>query len=310
MFNKSTMRFSFSAASAPADSVVNTIAILKIWRMPWTRTIVTGFILFLGLQFAARASDVSAYMITTNEDFGTIDLNTGAFTSVGAESIALAGLGEIGSTLYTADYAAGTGTLYTVNTSSGALTQQGSTDNTVEYLAFGSTLTGLYALENIAGSFDLYSVNSTTGLATLVGATGVAQGGDFTLSTNSSTLYLAEGADLYTLSLTTGAASLVGATGATGAGFGGLVTESGTLYGGQYQDPTAVDTLNTSTGAATFVSDLSGATGSFAGLAPIPVTTATPEPGNVSLLLLGLLAGGAWVQTRLSNNRRSKRQPE
>jgi hypothetical protein len=305
------MLFSFSAAPGSADAVDNTFAILRRWRMPWTKTIVTGFILFLGLQFAARADPI-AYMVTTGlspEDFGTIDLNTGAFTSVGTESIALAGLGEIGSTLYGVDYAAGTGTLYTINTSTGALTQQGSTDNSVEYLAFGSTLTGLYGLENVAGFFDLYSINSTTGLATLVGATGVAQGGDFTLSTNSSSLYLAEGADLYTLSLTDGAASLVGATGAAGAGFGGLVSESGTLYGGQYQSPTAVDTLNTSTGAATFVSDLSGTTGSFAGLAPVPVTTPTPEPGHVSLLLLGLLAGGVWVQTRLSN-RSSKRQPE
>ena len=264
--------------------------------MPWTKTFLTGFIMFLGLQVAARA-DPLAYMVTTDKDFGTIDLATGDFSSEGFESVQLAGLGEIGSTLYGVNYAAGTGTLYTIDTANGSLTTVG-TDTAVAYEAFGSTLTNLYAIgENNVGAFELYSVNSSDGSPTLLGLTGLTPGGDYSLSTNSGTLYFTDGADLYTLDTTTGAATSVGATGAGGPGFGALVTENGLLYGGQYSSPTAVDTLNTTTGAATFVSDLSGTSSSFAGLAP-DVPTATPEPVNVSVLLLGFLAAGIWIKAR------------
>jgi hypothetical protein len=287
MFKQSTIHHRLFTTAVPASTTIG--------RMSWTTTILAGFVLLLGLQSAARA-DTIAYMLTNNEEFGTIDLNTGDFTSDGTQPVQLAGLGEIGSTVYGVNYQAGTGTLYTVNTSTGALTQQGSTDNSVEYAAFGSTLTGLYALQGSQSVFNLYSINPTTAQATLVGSTGIAQSGDFTLSTNSNTLYFTEGSNLYTINTTTGVATLVGATGAAGAGFGALITESGTLYGGQYQDPTAVDTLNTGTGAATFVADLSSS--DFGGFAAIP--TATPEPGNVALLLAGLLAASVWIKKRRS----------
>jgi hypothetical protein len=264
---------------------------------------------FLGPQSAARAD--TAYMITGSRDFGTINLNTGVYTSTGPTSTgsgpqALSGLGEIGSKLYAESFGAGEGILYTINTASGALTTVG-TDTTYNPLGFGSTLTGLYAVaENNVGKFDLFSINSGTGMATDLGTTGLAPGGDYTLSTNSSQLYFALGADssngfaseLYTLSIANGAATLVGPTG--GPQFGGLVTEGSILYGGAF-NTRQVDTLNAGTGAATAGAGLTGTTSDFAGLAPIPATTATPEPRSVSLLLLGLLAAGGWIQTRRRN---------
>ena len=71
----------------------------------------SAFFFFLGLQSAARAD--TAYMITGDKDFGTINLATGAFASVGFESIQIGGLGEIGSTLYGLSTGAGVGNLYT-----------------------------------------------------------------------------------------------------------------------------------------------------------------------------------------------------
>jgi len=267
----------------------------------WTRTIAAGFILLGGLQSAARA-DTNAYMITVNRDFGTIDLNTGAYTSVGSTSTgsgpqALSGLGEIGSTLYAESFGAGVGTLYSINTTTGALTAVG-TDTTYNPLGFGSTLTGgLFAIaENNVGNFDLFSVNSTTGAATDLGGTGLAPGGDYTLSTNSNTLFFALGTNLYTLNTSNGTPTLVGPTG--GDQFGGLVTEGSVLYGGAF-NTRAVDTLNTTTGTATAGSGLTGTTSDFEGLAAIPATSPVPEPRTISWLLLGLLAGGTWVQSRL-----------
>jgi len=72
---------------------------------------------------------------------------------------------------------------------------------------FGSTLTGLYAVDSSA---KLWSINPSTGAATLIGPLGISPGGFGGLSTNSSTLYFADGANLYTLDTSTGAATLVG----------------------------------------------------------------------------------------------------
>jgi hypothetical protein len=298
MLKLSTIRFSLFAAVPSASTIIDTqFAILRRWKMPWTKTFLTGFILFLGLQIAGRADPI-AYMVTTDKDFGTIDLATGDFTSEGFEGVQLAGLGEIGSTLYGVNYAAGTGTLYTIDTANGSLTTVG-TDTAVEYEAFGSTLTNLYAIgENNVGAFELYSVNSSDGSPTLLGLTGLTPGGDYTLSTDSSTLYFAEGTNLYTIDTTTGAATLVGPTG--GKQFGGLVTETSTLYGGEYNPAFEVDTLNTTSGTATAGPALSGNDpgAGFAGLAGIPPTATTPEPGSVSLLLIGFLAAGIWIKAR------------
>jgi len=264
--------------------------------MPWTKTFLTGFILILGLQVAGRADPI-AYMVTTDKDFGTIDLGTGDFTSDGFEGVQLAGLGEIGSTLYGVDYQAGTGTLYTVNGSSGALTTVG-TDTTVEYGAFGSTLTGLYGLKTTSGTFELFSINPTTGKSADLGSTGLSVGGDYTLSTDSSTLYLAAGTNLYTIDTTTGASTLIGPTGSKQ--FGGLVTETSTLYGGEFNPAFEVDTLNTTSGTATAGPALSGTDlgAGFAGLAAIPPIVTTPEPGSASLLLIGLVAAGILIKAR------------
>src|SRR5215472_2812712 len=97
---------------------------------------------------AVKAGD-TAYFITTGGQVGTIDLNTGANTLLGTSANSpLAGLGEIGGTLYTAVFSGGT--LYTVNPKSGALNAVG--NSSIIYWAMGSTTTGLYAAGWPAGT--------------------------------------------------------------------------------------------------------------------------------------------------------------
>jgi len=105
--------------------------------------------LLLVLTASEVKADDTAYFITTGGQFGTIDLNTGANTLLGTSANSpLAGLGEIGGTLYTAVFSGGT--LYTVNPKSGALNAVG--NSSIIYWAMGSTTTGLYAAGWPAGT--------------------------------------------------------------------------------------------------------------------------------------------------------------
>lgn len=152
-----------------------------------------GFVLLLASAIPASAT--SAYMITTEDsithadEFGTINLSTGAFTLLGntdvggnpADPETLSGLGEVGSVLY----GEAGGTLYSINTANGDLTAIGT--GTQEFYEFGSTLTGLYGVSSSNG--DLYSVSTTDGSMTQVGPGPGFGGGSASLSTGSSTLY-------------------------------------------------------------------------------------------------------------------------
>ena len=256
------------------------------------KKLVSAFVvLTLCLLTAAFAqADSFAYAGSSSGAFGTMDLNTGAFTLLGNSGQTLAGLAVATGSIFATSYHTANGTLFGVNPANGALTSIG-TATGVDYDDFGSTTTGLYVV-SFGAIQDLYSISPTTGVATLIGPTGLGYGSWRGLSTNSSTLYFADGADLYTLNTGTGAATLVGAFGGS-AEMGVLLTEGGTLYGGDDTD-NKVDTINTSTGAATIGPSPSASfSGSFYGLAPFPVPGATtPEPGTWGLLGVGITALG------------------
>jgi hypothetical protein len=260
------------------------------------------FLLSIGV-FAAFACDLRAdplaYVGYGGGNFGTIDLTTGSLTLLGSLGQTPAGLGVFDGTLYAESYNAN-GTLYSVNTSNGALTAIGNSG--VDYLGgFGSTLTGLYGVGYASGgsTLDVFSINPSTGSATDLGSTGLTLGSWRDISTNSNTLYFGNGANLYSLDLTNGAASLIGPYGGS-AQMGSLVTIGSTLYGADDVND-LINTIDPTTGAAT-AGNSSG--GSVWGLAPDPLPTSSPspvpEPSTWSLLGVGfcMLAFGRRSLTR------------
>jgi hypothetical protein len=252
------------------------------------RAVAFGPAILCGLLTAfcgvAAAADNVAYMGTVSGDFGTIDLDTGVFTVLGNSGQTLAGMAVADGSLFASSYHT-TGQLFQVNAANGSLALVGNTLGlTID--DFGSTTAGLFAVSTNA---DLYSINSTNGAASFIGATGLGFGSWRSLSTNSDTLYFANGANLYTLNTSTGAASLVGNMG--GSQFGAMVQEGGKLYAGRDAGGSlAVATLNSTTGLATIGAALTGTNSAFYALAPnpIPITSAVPEPSTYALVLAGL----------------------
>jgi hypothetical protein len=249
------------------------------------------------LLFAAAISLKAgplAYAVTTGEQFGAIDLSTGVFTQIDAsEGFVMAGLGVAGGNLYTEAYSTFNPTLDAINPITGALSPVGNGGAAVELFAFGSTTSGLYALGGNTTDFTLYSINSSTGVATAIGLTGLANGGAYSLSTNSSTLFFAQGANstLYTINTSTGASASVGPFGG-GEQMGAMVFTGGTLYGNDSAPLfNSISTINTATGAATLGPSVTGTASGFSlvGLAPDPLSAAaSPEPSTWLLLACGL----------------------
>ena len=221
---------------------------------------------------AGLAADNLAYVVTRSDQFGIVDLNTGAFTQFSNMGHQPVGMAMAGGSLYVAAF--NTSALYKANPATGILTLVG--NSSISFYGLGSTLSGLYALD-VNGK--LYSVDPSTAAATLIGSTGQSASATLGMSTNSSTLYFAVNSNLYTLNTSTGLASLVGPMGVSG--IGSMTFEDGLLYAGVTQPSSQIYTLNTSTGAGTPVSTPSGnpSPDHLWGMAP-----AGPQTGSVNLV--------------------------
>src|SRR5580698_6514549 len=181
----------------------------------------------------------NAYMLGTaaqgvENPFGSVDLNSGAFTLIGnMGSGGYDGLAVANGALYTEQ----NGLLYSVNTTNANLTLIGGVTGTPNLATFGSTTTGLYGLAGL-GSFEvatLMSINPATGAITAIGPIGASavpngQGFYARLSVGSSTLYMEFNSNLYTINTTTGAATQVGTTDSNGYANTVLLLENGTYY--------------------------------------------------------------------------------
>jgi hypothetical protein len=275
----------------------------------------------LGANNIAKA-DI-AYMSDNSgqfgNQFGTIDLSTGVFSSLGQTEIggnplaavALSGLAEANGTLYGADEGINNnGGIYTINPSNGALASVGATGLSIDNL--GSTPTGLFVVDT---SLNLYSINPGTGAATLIGSTGIASRGFTALSTNANLLYFANGNGLYTLNTTTGAATLIGSLGSgpppqdAVIQLSALLQENGTLYGAseEFSPSLSVNTVDPLTGAATIGPDITGAGSAFiTGLAAFPVQ-AVPAPLIGHGLAVVLAVGGVLFGAKLLERSREPR---
>ena len=265
-----------------------------------TRKHVATSLLTIGLLvvFATslEAGDL-AYMLAETggaaNKFGTVDLQSGAFTLIGNMGAGTyAGLGVANGVLYTEQ----NGGLYSVNITNASLALIGGTiGNNIP--VFGSTTSGLYGIAPVGLQSvpTLFSINSATGAVTSIGAVGVIPNGggaNAKLSTGSSTLYMENNGSLYTMSTTSGAATLVG-TESGAFPVNALLFENGTLYVGA--NGFGVGTINVSTGEVAIHSAILGGPNFFGALAPDPLST-TGGPGN-SYYLSHLAFGGAWQST-------------
>lgn len=229
-----------------------------------------------------QAADTIAYANNQGiNQFGTVDLNTGAFTRLGP-AITTNGFAVYSGALYGIN----AGFVYQFNFSTGALTFAPNPSLTNNLQGFGSTTAGMFLVD---GFGNLNSVNPTTGASTLIGPTGVTQGlgaGVLSTSADSSTLFWVNNgsgvAGLYRLNTSTGAATLLGPTG-NGAGSGvveAMLFQGGTLWASLgFNIGPAYGTLDTTTGAETIVTR--NVVGIITALAPSPLS-AVPQPTILS----------------------------
>jgi outer membrane protein assembly factor BamB len=280
--------------------------------------------------FAVSANaDSFAYVVTDSQQFGTVDLNSGAFRQIGSDTpeqqfnlVA----GPNGSLLSLT----ASGNLEAINTATGGTTIIGPTGlgfNVGDLALVGGVL---YATD---GNNNLYSVNATTGATQLIGPTGIPPivfnpptvsdeslygvGGKlyatfdaFNLPVSSPVLVVPPA--LYQIDTSTGAATEVGST---MLGLSASVVVNGTFYAfhegladpscvGPAPVPCASDaqvfTLNLSNGSTSFVADVDPSATAIYGASPV-----VPEPATVLLAGVGIAAIVVLRRRMLGPNRPS-----
>jgi hypothetical protein len=267
-----------------------------------TATCLSTIGLLVGLASSLEADDF-AYMLGTSaagvtNPFGTVDLNSGAFTLIGSMgSGGYSGLAVANGAIYTEQ----NGLLYSVNTSNANLVLIGGLVGN-NLATFGSTTTKLYGLagtgaQNVA---TLFSIDPSTGALTAIGPVGVIGNGQFSnarLSVGSSTLYMENNSNLYTINTATGAGTQVGTTSSNGYLTSVLLFENGTYYDGA---GAGLATIDVTTGQITPHSSIFGiGNSSVVGLAPLS-SSSSSSSYYFSQLAVGGFGGGLAFQTTLT----------
>ena len=284
----------------------------------------------LVLATTAANADSLVYVVNGSQQFGTINVATGAFQQIGpaqpeAGSFGLAAAPN--GSLVTFAYSSN---LYSIKPTTGSPTLVGPTglaDCATPTSPCGPTSSA--TLGNFAGKIyatdfqnNLYSVNSVTGAATLIGPTDIpaipfvpgsfnddgtinfydeaifGSAGDlyetfdaFTFDLNSFTVVNTIVAPaLYQLDPSSGLGTLVGTT---DLGIGAVVGVDGTYYA--FNDMTGqIEGLNLANGNTNFISNFDPAAGVIQGAVPVP----TPEPSSLALFGTGLLGLGAFARSK------------
>jgi len=240
--------------------------------------------LFVAVAFLPRICLASSvYAVTSDKEFGTLDLGSGQFTVIGSGlngGTFKAGLALLDGVLYTGSVP--DDNLDSINPATAVATTIGG--GAVHQI--GSTLTGLYTFDS---SLDLVSIDPSTGDTTVIGSMGIPAGQPKTFSTDGSSLYLSNGPDFYSVDTTTGAASLIGSFGPNGPSdyMEAMTFVGGILYGetADPKYPQDLFTIDPGTGLATLDTAVSGVNANQAiyGMA----SSAAPEPGGAALITAG-----------------------
>jgi PEP-CTERM motif len=283
------------------------------------------FLITAGASVAG--ADTMAYGMTTlGFEWGTLDLNTGVYSSVGPTYFASTSLGGVGvenGRYYAAGWTSSQAEFGTFNSllqidpSSGSVVL--GTYQSLPLYQFdsapgklGSNANSLYFLINnpisplkLTAENELFSVNGSNGQATSIGQPNLPASASvyaLSVSTDSPSLYalvantsVTPDLVLYGIDPTTGAVTLIGDTSiAVPSSSAALLFENGTLWA-------TVDsveyTLNPTTGSDTFLANLTlpqfySLTDTIGGLAPdvsssTPPPASAPEPSTWSIILLG-----------------------
>jgi hypothetical protein len=278
--------------------------------------------LFVCVLFTAVGSAAPIVYVVNGQQFGTLDIGSGAFSAVGPgipEGTGGLVPGPNGS-LFTLTFS---GDLDSINPTTGVASLVGATG-----LADCSTPSSpcgpksANTIGNLGGTIyatdfanNLYSVNPSTGHATLIGPTGMpavtfipdASNPDGTFDGFDEALFSANGKlyanfdaininpspftvtplispDLYQINPSTGLATLIGPTTLT---LGAAVDLNGTVYA--FDDMASeILSLNLANGNTSFVGNFDPNAGVIDGAA------ATPEPASIALALIGIAALGVY----------------
>ncbi|WP_165074765.1 PEP-CTERM sorting domain-containing protein [Paludisphaera rhizosphaerae] len=257
----------------------------------------------MGLATTAVQADPILWICDNNGDIGRVDVATGNVLNVYSAGVTLTDIAfDSAGNLYGISFT----NFYSINTSGpnighanlvGSLNPPGPGDGGnggMNSLVFSSTGVA-YAMSNATN--DLYTINTSTGAATaLSGGVGAYRSsGD--LAFHNGSLYLTTTSnDLIRVNMGPVSATLVGALGVSNA-FGLANGDNNVLYG---VAGTNIYTVNTLTGAATFLRSYANAQGlgSANGAAFYLEATPVPEPSSVVMMLAGGLGLAAVARRR------------
>jgi len=255
-------------------------------------------LLTLGLSRSASA-DLFAYAATANGDFGKLDLDTGAYTSIGPSGVtSIVGLGSIGGTLYGVDNSPDGAGFYSISTATGAATLlatlvDGSTGAPIT--AYGGTTAGssFYGVTQEALA-NLFTTGPTGSPAFLINSLGFSADGLVALDASGMNLYVSEftgdpfnGDELHRINID-GTIHDVGPLGQQA--ITGLI-DGTTLY--------AIDgntiftyTVGLSSVVGIGSTTITGLEGDQVFAVAAAPATVVPEPGSLAIVGLAMLAAG------------------